>query len=110
MLRSMCASRFAVPLQMMCRDREMNPVIDYDTIAATILTMLGQRQPGSSICPSEAARRLAGSNDDWRALMPHIRAVALDLARAGRIRVLQKGSEVELATLKGPYRLARHDP
>jgi len=88
----------------------MNPVIDYDTIAATILTMLGERQPGSSICPSQAARRLAGPDAGWRALMPHIRTVALDLARNGRIRVLQKGREAELATLKGPYRLAARGP
>ncbi len=80
---------------------------EHSTIAAAILTMVEERGPDKSICPSEAARRLAGASLGWRTLMPLVHAVSLELAREGRVRLLQNGREANLATLKGPYRLAR---
>lgn len=56
-----------------------------------------------SICPSEVARALA---DDWRPLMPDVRAAAAELAAEGRLVVTQRGKVVDLATVRGPVRLA----
>ncbi len=58
----------------------------------------------NSICPSEVAR---AASDDWRPLMDDVRAAAAELAAEGRLVVTQKGRQVDLATVKGPVRLAR---
>lgn len=74
-----------------------------DRLADTILELLAQRRPGSSICPSEVAR--AEAPDDWRPLMPRVRTVAARLADAGRIEVTQGGAVVDITTAHGPVRL-----
>ena len=46
-----------------------------------ILALLARRRPGTTICPSEAARALAGDDDAaWRPLMPAVREAAAALA------------------------------
>ena len=77
--------------------------MDQTAIQSTILALLARRRPGASICPSEAARYLT---DEWRPLMPDVRAAAADLAGQGRLIVMQKGHPVDPATAKGPIRLA----
>ncbi|MEM9781083.1 MAG: DUF3253 domain-containing protein [Pseudomonadota bacterium] len=74
-----------------------------DRAANAILALLATRRAGASICPSEAARRLAP--DDWRPLMPLIRRVAAGLAAERRIEVTQKGVVVAPETAKGAIRL-----
>lgn len=74
-----------------------------ERLAATILELLGQRRQGASICPSDVAR--AEACDDWRPLMPRVRAVAARLAAAGRIRVTQGDAVVDIRTVRGPVRL-----
>jgi hypothetical protein len=69
-----------------------------------ILDLLEQRSGDATICPSEAARRLAGE-DDWRAEMESVRMAARRLQRAGRIDITQKGRPVDPDTAKGPIRL-----
>jgi hypothetical protein len=71
--------------------------------AETILALLAQRRPGATICPSEAARRLA--EDDWRPLMPAVREAAARLADEGRVQVTQRGQVVDARTAKGPVRV-----
>lgn len=71
--------------------------------AATIRALLRHRG-GSTICPSDVARCLGG--EEWRELMPQVREVAGELARTGETTVTQKGEEVDLATARGPVRLA----
>lgn len=66
-----------------------------------------QRGVGKTICPSEVARSLA---EDWRPLMPDIRAVAAVLAEQGQIRATQKGRRVDLRAARGPIRLGLPDP
>jgi hypothetical protein len=67
-----------------------------------LLSLVGDRGPEKTICPSEVARRL--SPHDWRSLMPHVRAVGIQLASAGKIIVTQKGQVVNPETAKGPIR------
>lgn len=74
-------------------------------IADMILELTGGRGPDKSICPSEAARRLAGPRGDWRALMDDVRRVAGELAHEGRIEITQKGVPVDIGNAVGPIRL-----
>ncbi len=78
-------------------DAGQNPVRE------AILTLVGARGTGRTICPSEAAR--AVSADRWRALMPHVRAEAVRLARDGDIAIYRKGRAVDPDNFKGVYRL-----
>jgi hypothetical protein len=75
-----------------------------DRPAAAILDLLGERDPGKTICPSEAARVLAGDGD-FRPYMEPVREAAGRLAKAGRIEVTQKGQRVDVADVRGPIRL-----
>lgn len=63
-----------------------------------------QARAPKSLCPSEVARAL--SPEDWRALMPLIRAEAARLQDAGEISVTQRGKTVSAEEAKGPIRLA----
>jgi hypothetical protein len=71
-------------------------------LAEAILGLLERRAP-ASVCPSEVARAVAP--DDWRPLMPRVRAAAARLAAAGRIRVTQGAREVDAIAARGPIRL-----
>ena len=89
-------------------------------LEARILDLLAQRDPGRTICPSEAARAVhaettsatAGSDsadDGWRELMEPARQAAARLVAAGEVVVTQGGRVVDLATVTGPIRLRRRD-
>lgn len=76
-----------------------------------VMDLLDRCGPGVSICPSEAARSLAGEIDmEWQELMRLVRTVAADLARAGRIDVTQHGHAVDICDARGPVRLVRRFP
>lgn len=84
----------------------MSAAPDPARIANALDALLAERRDGASICPSEVARRLAP--DDWRALMPLVRDVACALARAGRIRITQRGVAIDPDhPVRGPIRLSR---
>ena len=72
---------------------------------AAIMALLERRAPGATICPSEAARRLAGPDGDWRAEMADIHAAADRLADTGAIALSWKGAPMQKR--RGPYRIAR---
>ena len=76
-------------------------------LEAEILRLLAERGQGKTICPSEAARSVAGSDerDVWEPLMEPARAAARRLVAAGRIAITQRGQVVDGATAKGPIRL-----
>ncbi len=71
-----------------------------------ILELLEQRDPGKTICPSDAARALGG-DDGFRPLMDEVRAAAGELVGEGLIEVTQGGEPVDLDRAKGPIRLKR---
>jgi hypothetical protein len=70
-----------------------------------IAELLDQRRPGTTICPSEAARAVAP--EGWRELMPAARAAAGRLAAGGDVEVTQHGRVVDVATARGPVRVRR---
>jgi len=73
-------------------------------VERTILELLSHRDPGKTICPSEAARVLAGEGD-FRPLMGQVREAARRLVDRGLITVTQAGKPVDLDTARGPIRL-----
>ncbi len=91
---------------------------DRDPIARSIFTLLEERGPGKSICPSEAARHLQQARarpndpaDAWRRLLPAVRQQAIHLARKGNLRILRKGRPVDpQGPVKGVIRLALPEP
>lgn len=80
----------------------MRDLPDRASLVAEILRQAEARGRGRTLCPSEVARALA---DDWRPLMPSIRAEAARLAKAGHITVTQKGVAVDPTKARGPIRL-----
>ena len=71
---------------------------------AAIRSLLEQRAGGATICPSEAARAIAGDSD-FRALMPLVRDAARAMADGGEIDVTQRGEVVDIDRARGPIRL-----
>lgn len=70
------------------------------------MSLVHERGNEKTICPSEAARKLAGSDPDvWGAIMPDVRKAAISLAREGRVVIYRKGKAVTPDELKGVYRI-----
>jgi len=91
-----------------CRTRRLGKV-DQD-LETAIRSLLSERASGASICPSEAARRVASAGptpDDWQTLMEPARAAARRLVAQGEIEITQRGSRVDPSTARGPIRLRR---
>ncbi len=96
-----------------CSDacRRNKPDAQDAALEATILKLLHGRGAGKTICPSEAARSVAGGgalSDDravWEPLMEPARAAARRLVAQGSIVITQGGVIVEPSTAKGAIRL-----
>ena len=69
-----------------------------------IRKLVAQRGETKTICPSEAARIVAGE-DGWRALMEDTRRAARRLTHAGETEILQGGRIVDPGTFRGPIRI-----
>ena len=83
---------------------------DTDTaLESAILSLLDARGAGKTICPSEAARAAAGSDDRaaWEPFMEPTRAAARRLVAAGRIVITQGGHVVDPSRARGPIRLRK---
>lgn len=75
-------------------------------IEETILGLLAAREPGKTICPSEAARALGGTEEEWRARMEPVREVARAMVARGELEITQRGEPVaDPADTRGPIRL-----
>lgn len=77
-------------------------------IELVILELLAERGAGKTICPSEAARRmadLAGNPESWRAWLNRTRATAILMTKRGTLTVLQQGKRVDPVTARGAIRL-----
>lgn len=81
--------------------------IAQERIETAILDLAGSRGPAKTICPSEAARALAGDRSEaWGRLMPQVRLVAVRMMKDGRIVIMRKGRPVDPDDFKGVYRIA----
>ena len=74
---------------------------------AVVLRLCAERGAERSICPTEAARALAGNapDADWRRRLPEVRAAAAALAREGRLEILRKGKPIPPEEMRGVIRL-----
>ena len=78
-----------------------------ERIEETILALVEERGPGKTICPSEAARSIAGDKpDQWSRLMGPVRLVAVRMMKQGRIVIRRKGKPVDPDDFRGVYRIA----
>lgn len=79
----------------------------HDPAEQTIMDLVTARGPEKSICPTEAARALAGNpaDESWRRSLNPIRLAAARLARAGKITILRKGKAVAPEEARGVVRL-----
>ena len=73
-------------------------------LEAAITELLAMRGGGSSICPSEAARCVAGPGS-WRELMEPARQAARRLANKGTVLIAQRGHVVDPSDFRGPIRI-----
>jgi len=74
-------------------------------LTATMRGLLRHRDPASTICPSDAARVVAG--DRFRTVMDDARRVAAGLRDAGVVVTTQKGKDVDPLDARGPIRIGR---
>lgn len=89
-----------------CRARGVRPVDR--ALEESIRSLLSGRTAGVTICPSEAARVVAGDDDEaWRALMEPARRAARRLVAAGEVEITQGGRVVDPSTAKGAIRVRR---
>jgi hypothetical protein len=73
----------------------------------SIVALLAQRAPTSTICPSDAARDV--DPEGWRDLMEPARRAAARLVDKGVVVITQGGRVVDLASARGPVRIRRAD-
>ena len=76
-----------------------------ERLTAAMRTLLRHRDPASTICPSDAARVVAG--DRFRTVMDDARRVAAGLRDAGVVVTSQKGADVDPLGAHGPIRIGR---
>ena len=82
-------------------------MIDRRQIRSRILEMAESRSAEKTVCPSEVARALGGTDEKvWRQLMAPIRQEAVKLADEGHILIKRKGRVVDPHEFKGIYRLS----
>jgi hypothetical protein len=74
-------------------------------IEAELRRQLEARGPEKTICPSEVARALGRSEDEWRPLMQPVRDVAARLAEAGELEFTKAGERIEPRGHRGPIRM-----
>ena len=72
-------------------------------IEETLFALLSQVQKGESINPNDVAKTI--NRETWQRELPKVRAVAIGLARQGRLEILRKGKPIEPEGFKGVYRL-----
>jgi hypothetical protein len=78
-----------------------------DPAEQAILDLVTARGAAASICPTEAARSLAGkpADESWRKFLHPVRLAAQRLAKAGRIDILRKGKPIAPEDARGVIRL-----
>jgi hypothetical protein len=78
-----------------------------EALESAILSLVAARGPERTICPSEAARAVAGDHpDQWAPLMQPVRKVAVRLMKEGRLVITRKGRPVDPDDFRGVYRLS----
>jgi hypothetical protein len=75
-------------------------------LRSSMRALAEHRGPGSSTCPSDAARSVGGEN--WRDLLPDALQVARELAESGAVEITQRGNVLEPnSNWRGPIRVRK---
>ena len=72
-------------------------------IEDAIFAALAGLEAGKSVSPEAVARAVDPEN--WRRVLPQVRATAVGLARQGRLVILRHGKPADPERFKGVYRL-----
>lgn len=72
-------------------------------IEETIFKLLSEIGPDKSLAPEAVAR--AVDAEGWRRALPQVRAVAVGLARQGRLVILRHNKPADPDTFKGVWRM-----
>ncbi|WP_419807165.1 DUF3253 domain-containing protein [Terriglobus sp.] len=92
-----------------CSDacRKHKPGARDQALEEATLRLLRERGAGKTICPSEAARAVAGdaAHEVWEPLMEPARAAARRLVARGEVVITQGGAIVDPSTAKGAIRI-----
>jgi hypothetical protein len=76
-------------------------------VEAAIFDLLGKLAPGKSVSPEEVARAVDAAG--WRRELGKVRAVAIGLARSGRLVILRHNKPADPDTFKGVWRMRLPD-
>lgn len=74
-----------------------------DPVEAVIFDLLAKVPAGKSISPEDVAKTL--DETAWRRELGKVRAVAIGLARAGRLVILRHNKPADPDTFKGVWRM-----
>lgn len=74
-----------------------------DPVEALILELLGKVPAGKSISPEQVARAL--SEERWQRELGKVRAVAVGLARQGKVVILRHNKPADPDTFRGVWRM-----
>jgi len=77
-------------------------------VEAVLLEIVGKLAPGKSASPEEIAR--AADPEGWRRRLPQVRAIAVGLARDGRVTILRHNKPADPDKFRGVYRLRLSTP
>jgi hypothetical protein len=73
------------------------------SIEAAILAALAELEPGKSVAPEAIARAVDAEN--WRRVLPQVRATAVGLARQGKVVITRHGKPADPDGFKGVWRM-----
>lgn len=76
----------------------------HKTAEDVIRELLLARDPDKTICPSDAAKAIAGP-EGFRPHMDEVRNAARAMVARGELDVTQRGTVVDLDEVRGPIRL-----
>lgn len=65
--------------------------------------MLADLPPGKSLSPDQVAKAIDA--EGWRRVLPQVRALAVGLARHGKLVILRHNKPADPNSFKGVYRL-----
>jgi hypothetical protein len=84
-----------------CRRRGIS-AIDRE-LEHAILELLNSSPTGATVCPSEAARLIAGEH--WEAALEPARRAARRLVVTGHVEIIQRGQVADPSTARGSIRI-----
>jgi hypothetical protein len=78
-----------------------------EAVEAAIFDLLSKVDPGKSVSPEDVARAVDPAG--WRRELGKVRAVAVGLARAGRLVILRHSKPADPDSFKGVWRMRLPD-